>query len=283
MSKILVTGGAGFIGSHLVKKLLSEGNEVTVVDVKVGLDILDENTDHLFKGIDTVFHLAALTRPRESFVNPIETTRVNVEGTLRVLMNCQKNGVKKFIFVSSASVYGHHETYPLIETAILNSESPYALTKLVGEQFCELYQKLSDMQINCVRPFNVYGKGQNPDGEYAAAVPKFIEALKLGNQPYITGDGKQFRDFVYVEDVVDLLVKLSNSDIEGETFNAGSGKKTSINALYETICGLMKKEMEPRYIETVNDPNTLASIEKAERLLSWRPSHSLIEGLIKTI
>jgi len=192
-------------------------------------------------------------------------------------------GVSKFIFVSSASVYGYQNHFPLFEGIEMYPASPYALTKLIGEQYCQLFEKMSIMKINRVRPFNAYGKRQPPGDSYAAAVPNFIEALKTGKKPFITGDGKQFRDFVYVEDVVDLMIKIMKSDVAGEAFNAGTEQHTSINALYETISTLMKKKVKPDYIAEVKDPNTRASMEKAERFFKWRPKHGLIEGLTKTI
>lgn len=300
MSKVIVTGGAGFIGSHLVDRLLKEGHKVVVIDnfsmgrmdnlpesnkdmIIFGGDILDNNIGFLFEDVDVVFHLAALTRPRESFKEIEKTNNVNVNGTLKVLLHSEANKVGKFIFVSSASAYGYQPSYPFLEDKKLNPASPYALTKAVGEQYAEFFRMITKMKINSVRPFNVYGKKQNPKGPYAAAVPKFIDALKNNKVPFITGDGRQFRDFIYVEDVVDLLMKLSESDVTGQVFNAGSGKHTSINALFDTIAGLMKKKVTPKYVEPVNDPNTLAGIEKAEWLLGWRPKHSLVEGLLKTI
>ena len=298
--KILVTGGAGFIGSHLVDRLLKEGAKVLVLDdfsmgkhenlpkdnsnlVIFGGSVLDENVGFLFQGVNTVFHLAALTRPRESLIKPFETNKVNVEGTLKTLMYAKENEVKKFIFVSSASAYGYQKLYPFDERYPLNPASPYALTKSIGEQYCELFRNLYKMKINIVRPFNVYGKRQDPDSPYAAAVPNFIKSLKKGIKPYITGDGKQFRDFVYVKDVVDLLVTLSKTNLDGETFNVGSGTHTTISALYETLCGIMKKKVEPEYILPVNDPNTMAGVAKAESILGWKPKYSLIDGLLKTI
>ena len=297
--KILCTGGAGFIGSHLVKRLLKEKHQVVVIDdcsagmmknlplkhknlVIFGGSILNEGADFLYEGIDIVFHLAALTRPRESFIKPMETKRINVEGTLKVLLNAYACGVKKFIFMSSASAYGYQKLYPFDERYPLNPVSPYAISKQIGEQCCRLHED-SLMKVNCIRPFNVYGKGQSPDGQYAAAIPKFVEALKKGKKPFITGDGKQFRDFVHVEDVVDLMVKVSTSDLSGEVFNAGTGTHTTLNSLYETIRGIMKKNVEPKYVKEVKEPNTLAGMAKARKLLNWRLKNSLVEGLLKTI
>jgi len=296
---ILVTGGAGFIGSHLVDELLKD-HKVLVLDdftmgrnenlpakhpnlVVFGGSILDETIPPLYTDIDIVYHLAALTRPRESFENPEETNRVNVEGTLRTLINASTHGVEKFVFVSSASAYGNQIRYPFIEEAIMKPVSPYAATKLIGEIYSMLFEDITDMKINAVRPFNVYGKRQDPSGPYGAAVPKFIDSLKNGVKPYITGDGYQFRDFIYVKDLVSLLLKFIDNDISGEVFNAGSGTKTSVNTLYETISRIMKKKVKPDYVDYVDDPNTQANIEKADMFLEWRPKYSLVEGLLETI
>ena len=296
MSNILCTGGAGFIGSHLVETLLKENNNITVIDnlsmgkvqnlptsknlAFIRADILD-NIGIFFQDVDIVFHLGALTRPRESMAQPMETNKVNIEGTLKTLINAERAGVKKFIFVSSASAYGYQTTYPFDERMELNPVSPYAVTKQTGEQYCKLFT--DSMIVNSVRPFNVYGTRQSPKGEYASAVPKFIDSLKNGVEPYITGDGKQFRDFVHVDDVVDMLIAVSKSDMNGQVFNCGSGKHTSINALFNTICGIMNKKVTPKYIDPVNDPNTVAGMAKAEKYLNWRPKISLVEGLERMI
>jgi|TARA_Y100000310_G_scaffold160800_1_gene160688 UDP-glucose 4-epimerase len=299
MKKILVTGGAGFIGSHLVERLLEldDENKVLVLDnfstgktdnLPVHRNIIIEDLDILgfpdifFENIDVVYHLAALTRPRESFINPAETIRVNMEGTLNIIQHCIKYEVKKLVYVSSASVYGHQLNYPNDEYARTKPKSPYAVTKLAGEMLLETFK---DLDYDIVRPFNVYGKRQDPSGPYGAAVPKFIDALKNGKQPYITGDGSQFRDFIYIEDLVDLLVTvgIDNYLTLSDVFNAGSGQPTTINTLYNKIGFVMDKKVEPKYVEAVDDPNTHANIGKAESLLGWKPKHSLIEGLTKTI
>ena len=297
--KYLVTGGAGFIGSHLVEKLLFEGNKVIVVDdlttgkmenlphndnLDVWVTSIMADNDEIYKKVDVVFHLAALTRPQVSILHPEESTEVNVQGTLKVIRNCISNGVKRLVFVSSSSLYGDQETFPESETATPNCISPYALTKLVGEQYCKLYEKLDGLNYNVVRPFNVYGTRQSIDGGYGAAVPKFIEALKLGNPGEITGDGEQRRDFTYIDDVVDLIIKTAETKVHGEVFNAGAGHNYSINELYNTVCKVIGKEIPPKYVPAVIEPHmTLADTLKAWNLLGWRPKVSLEEGLRRTI
>lgn len=307
--KVLVTGGAGFIGSHLVRKLLDQGDRVIVVDnMSVGsaknlpevpkyydknnknyyldihtADILD-NIGHLFKDVDIVYHLAGQTRPQTSILKPEETNLINVNGTLRVLMYCNQYKVKRVVFVSSTALYGTQEQLPTPETAIPNPMSPYALSKLIGEQYCQLFETMHRLEFNVCRPFNVYGARQSPNGAYASAVSSFIKCLNSGGKPFITGDGSQARDFIYVGDVVDQLILMATSEIRSEAFNAGSGESTSINDLYSIIAKIMGKKVKPDYVEPVFEPKqTLGDISKAKDLLDWSPKYSLEEGLKLTI
>jgi len=295
----LVLGGAGFIGSHLVEKLLDKGDVVTVIDnMSVGklsnlpkhknltvlvADILDNIGMH-FIGKDVVYHLAAQTRPQSSILEPEKTTIVNIVGTLKTLMRCQENRVKRIVFVSTTGIYGDQEQFPTPETALPNPMSPYALSKLVGEQYCQLFETMHRQEFNICRPFNVYGARQSPSIGYAAAIPKFIDSLSKGEKPFITGDGTQSRDFIYVEDVVDQLILMATSEIHSEIFNAGSGESTSINDVYRIVSEIMGKKVKPDYIEPVFEPKqTLGAIDKAEFLLGWKPKYSLEEGLKLTI
>ena len=297
--KTLITGGCGFIGSHLVRRLLDEGDHVTVIDnlhtgnkknlptddnLKVVVaDILDY-TGYLFKDVDVVYHLAALTRPQESIHDPVLTNIVNVNGTIKVLEHCRSRKVKRIVFISTTGIYGDQREQPIAESAKPNPMCHYAVTKWAGEKYCELYKKLYGLEYNIIRPFNVYGEGQNPLGGYAAAVPKFIDTLNRDETPFITGDGKQSRDFIYVSDVVDLIFKAGNSKVKGETFNAGSGTTTSINQIYEMVSKIMKKKIKPDYIDPVFEPpKTWGDILRAERLLDWTPLVKLEKGLNMTI
>jgi len=297
--KVLVTGGAGFIGSHLVEKLLKAGHKVIVIDnlcvgkkknlpkhpnltLKIA-NILD-NVATDFKGVDIVYHLAALTRPQESILDPINFNIVNVQGTLKVLTHCVKHKVKRVVFVSTTGLYGNQIEQPISEDAIPNPMSPYALTKLIGEQYLQLFRKLHKLEYNIIRPFNVYGQRQSIGGGYPAAVPTFINKLKENKTPFITGDGKQSRDFVYVGDVADLMILMASSPIHGEIFNAGSGTTTSINEIYSTIRLAMGKKTKPRHIDPVFEPEmTWGDIMKAERLLGWTPKVKLEQGLRLTV
>jgi len=297
--KCLITGGAGFIGSHLVERLLNDGHHVTVIDnLSVGkiknlpvhprlifrmADILDHISNH-FEDVDVVYHLAALTRPQESILDPVLYNIVNVQGTLKVLDHCVKHKVGRVVFVSTTALYGDQKDQPISEKATSNPMSPYALTKLIGEQYLQLFNKLHSLEYNVIRPFNVYGARQSIEGGYSAAVPTFINTLKGNGTPYITGDGEQSRDFVYVKDVVDLMVLMANSTIHGEIFNAGSGTTTSINDIYAKLAKSMQSNVKPKYIDAVFEPAmTWGDIFRAERLLGWVPTTKLEEGLKLTI
>jgi nucleoside-diphosphate-sugar epimerase len=298
--KSIVTGGAGFIGSHLVEKLLAKKHKVIVIDdlsmgkvenlpqdknVKLYVaSIVDDVIEDLFRGVDYVYHLGALTRPQVSILNPEATNHINVDGTLKIIRYCVKYHIKKLVFVSSSSVYGEQKDFPEAEDAVPFPMSPYAVSKLIGEQYCKLYERLDGLKANYIRPFNVYGSRQSLKGSYSPAVPNFIDALSKDKSPYITGDGKQARDFTYVDDVVDLIYRASTTKVFGEAFNAGAGHTYTINDLFKTVAKIMGKNIKPTYIEKVLEPKTtLADISKSKRLLGWKPKYTLEQGLRKTI
>jgi|WetSurSiteA1Bulk_404760.scaffolds.fasta_scaffold08270_3 nucleoside-diphosphate-sugar epimerase len=306
----LVTGGAGFIGSHLVDKLLKDfDNRVTVIDghsdriivvdnmyegkysnLKKDPRLTVYNTDilgdigHLFKNIDVVFHLAALTRPQWSILHPFETNRVNVDGTIKILEHCRDNKVKKIVFMSSSNLYGEQGMEAMQEDMKPNPLNAYALTKLIGEQYCELFEKLYGLKWCAVRPFNAYGTRMPLTGIYTCAVAMFIDVLKKGLPVHITGTGEQRRDYIYVDDLVDMLISCAHSEVSGEAFNCGSGTNTSINEIFEKISGIMGIKSKPIYTPAVFEPTqTLGDISKAKKLLGWEPKISLEEGLRRTI
>ena len=298
--RCLVTGGAGFIGSHLVDRLLKEGYEVTVIDdfsegelfnLPIGnkkMTIYDlsitEDISPYFREVDYVFHLAAKTRPQESIIKPILYNLVNIDGIVNVLNACVKNKIKKLVFVSSSSIYGNQDKFPTSETAPPIIMSPYALTKWTGEQYCKLFERIYGLKSNYIRPFNVFGPRQSPDSEYSAVIPKFISSIKNNLVHNIWGDGKQKRDFIYVDDVVEMLILAATSPVSGEAFNAGCGENISINNLYNIICRLMKKNIIPNHIDPKFEPRlTLAKIDKAKKLLNWKPKVKLEEGIKKIL
>ena len=304
--RYLVTGGAGFIGSHLVDALIERGNEVIIIDdfssgkeknlpargknknlIVYRKSVCDDLTGVFEKHkIDVVFHLAALPKVQISIKNPIETHNVNVNGTLNLLHCCKRFNVKKFVFSSSSAIYGNQKTLPFRETDTPQPLSPYALHKLISEEYCALFTKLYSLNTISLRFFNVFGPRQNPEGDYGFLIPKFITVADEDKQPIIFGDGEQTRDFVYVSDVVDALVSAARTNdkkLRGKTFNVGSGKHTSVNEIAGHIVKLAKKNIKPAYAPPVVEPrNTLADVSKIKKALGWDPKISLEEGLKRT-
>jgi UDP-glucose 4-epimerase len=297
--KAIVTGGAGFIGSHITERLLNEGVKVIVIDdlsegkwsnlpesknlTKYEGSITEKNIGRLFKGVDVVFHLAALPRVQRSIKYPMETHEVNVTGTLNMLLMARDYGVKKFIFSSSSSVYGEQDKLPFTETMTPHPISPYGLHKLIGEEYCKLFSRLWGISTVCLRYFNVYGPRMYPDGAYANLLPKFIKLMRNGKIPIINGDGEQTRDFTYVSDVVNANLLAAESNLSGEVINIGSGKNISVNKVVGIINKLLGTNIKPIHGPAVIEPrSTLADRSKAKRLLGWEPKIELLNG-IKTM
>jgi len=297
--KTLVTGGAGFIGSHLVDRLLDDGHDVTVIDnlstgridniahrkkeIKlVEADINDHNAiaPH-FNGKDVVFHLAALADIVPSIVNPRAYYTTNVLGTMSVLEAARAAKVKKFVYTASSSCYGipAEGFYPTPETAPINPEYPYALTKYLGEETVFHWGKVYDMPVVSLRLFNVFGPRSRTSGTYGAVFGVFL-AQKLKGKPFtVVGDGSQVRDFIYVTDVADAFVTAALSGVSGEVFNVGTGKPQSVNKLVSLLDGekvhIPKRPGEP--------DKTWADIKKISVKLSWRPKVSFEEGVGKVL
>jgi len=296
--KAIVTGGAGFIGSHLTERLIQDGHQVTVLDnlstgrkenlknlgskvsfVKVDCSDLDRIVEH-FKGADWVFHIAALADIVPSITEPHKYNRSNVAGTMAVLEASRLNGVKRFMYTASASCYGIPELFPTPETAAISPQYPYAFTKYIGEEYCLFWGKVYKMGVVSLRLFNVYGPRSRTSGTYGAVLGIFL-AQKLAGMPFtVVGDGEQKRDFLYVSDVVDVFVKAANSDVSGEVFNVGSGDPQSVNALVkllgsDKVVNIPKRPGEPDL--------TCADITKIKRILSWEPKVSLAEGIGKVL
>jgi UDP-glucose 4-epimerase len=288
MKKALVTGGAGFIGSNLVDKLIEQGVEVVVLDnLSTGkkdninpnatfyqIDINNnlENIDFAFEGVDVVFHLAAKTTVQESLSEPMHYHQVNTSGTLNILEACVRNKIKKFIFSSSSSVYGNCKV-PTGENTDLNPISQYALTKQIGEEYCKLYDRLYDIDICILRYFNVFGDRMNNDGGYKLVFPIFKELLKSNNPLTINNDGNQKRDFIHVNDICNVNILCANwkEDLNAEIFNVGSGINYSINEIADMFGG------EKQYGNIVTEPTeTLADISKIDLDLDWKP-----KGILK--
>lgn len=277
MAKAIVTGGAGFIGTHVSEALRKEGHEVVVVDLKNGDDVRDtEKMRTLFTGADWVFHLAALPRVPYSIEHPQETHDHNINGTLSALVAAKDAGVKRFVYSASSSAYGEQDTMPLVETMQARPKSPYGLQKYVGELYCKIFNEVYGLPTVSLRYFNVYGPGASDEGAYALVIAKFLKQRREGNAMTITGDGTQTRDFTHVRDVVkaNLLAAQSDKVGKGEVINIGAGQNASVNKVAELIGG------PTEHIAARLEPHdTLADHSLAESLLGWQPTVRLEEGV----
>lgn len=306
--KYLVTGGAGFIGSHLVDRLLVEDHDVCVIDdlssghianleqatqkgVRFFQTSINDDLNDFFaqENFDAVIHLAACPKPQFSIEHPGLTHQINVEGTINVLECARKFNVGRFVLASSAAIYGSSSALPLFEDTPAEPLSPYALHKLVGEEYLAAYHRIYAMKTVALRFFNVFGPRQDPAGEYAGAIPKFITAMIAGEGIVINGDGHQTRDFIYVGDVVDALVlAVSTDDVDcfGQVFNIGSNKAVSVNELIDIISSQLGADAASRvtYGPSVLEPkHSLANIDKGRNRLKWTPQIARDEGLRRTV
>jgi len=306
LSKALVTGGAGFIGSHLVDKLMEKGFEVVVLDnfstgnlENLRLHVGKENfriirgdirnkadVKKAVKDVDYIFHLAAIISVELSIKNPSLVNEVNVCGTLNILEESLKLNLKRFVYLSSCAVYGNPVYLPIDEEHPTRPLSPYGVSKLTAEHYCMVFYRIYGVQTVCLRLFNVYGLRQS-SGPYSGVITKFIDRLKCGKSPIIYGDGEQTRDFIFVGDVVDAcLHAISCRNCVGEAINVGSGMETSINELARIISGLFgMRKIKPVYTKPrIGEVRrSCADISKAEKLLGLKPKVSLEEGLRKLV
>ncbi len=289
--KCLVIGGAGFIGSHLVDALIEQGFKVTVVDnlftgkkenINPGAKFVKADIRYfnkiksLFGGVDYVFHLGALVAVQGSIEDPLLYNEINLKGTLNVLEASRLANVKKFVFSSTAAIYGNPESFPVNEEAKINPLSPYAVQKLAGEMYCKLYSDIYRLRTVCLRYFNVFGDRMSLKGGYSLVLGIFTRQRLSGEALTVTGDGEQRRDFVSADDVSQANIKaaLNNGISSGEVINIGSGKNYSINEIARAIGG------EVAYVEPRIEPRiNLANNSKAHKLLSWDPAIDLIKWL----
>lgn len=310
--RVLVTGGGGFIGSNLVEALLARGDEVLVLDnFATGRrenlarapewaaagggryrllegDIRDEATvKRAIAGREVVLHQAAIPSVARSVEDPMTSHTVNVDGTLTLLLAARDAGVRRFVMASSSSLYGESETLPKVETMAPDPISPYGLDKLAGETYCRLFTRLYGLPTVSLRYFNVFGPRQNPRSEYAAVVPRFIEAALKGEQPTIYGDGQQTRDFTFVENVVaaNLLSAEAAEEACGQAYNVACGERISLLDLAAAINRLTGSQVGPCHAppRAGDIRHSLADISKAERALGYRPAVDLEAGLARTI
>ncbi|MBA7527725.1 UDP-N-acetylglucosamine 4-epimerase [subsurface metagenome] len=303
MKKVIVTGGAGFIGSHLSEELARRDYHVVILDdlstgkiENVELLLKKKNVEFiqgsvtdlpllrkLFRGAYYVFHQAAIVSLPRSIENPQVCHEANTSGTLNMLLAARDRNVKKVVYASSSSVYGDTPTLPKRENMLPNPQSPYAVTKVAGEYYCSVFQQVYALPTVCLRYFNVYGPRQDPNSQYAAVIPRFIKRSREGNPPIIFGDGEQTRDFTFVKDTVEANTLAVESDACG-VFNISRGESITINRLAKLIIELVGNEVEPIY----QDPrpgdirHSLADISKA-KTFGYEPMYGLKDGLAETL
>ncbi len=298
----LVTGGAGFIGSHLVKKLLKKGKVRVIDDFSTGkkenikgqdIELIEtdirnsEKVKKTCKGIDTIFHLAAIPSVTRSLKEPLPTNQVNVEGTLNLLIAAKENNVKRIVYSSSSSVYGENQKLPKEESMPPDPISPYAVSKLAGEYYCRLFFKLYHLEVVILRYFNVFGERQDPEGEYAAAIPKFIISALNKKRSIVYGDGEQRRDWTYVENTVEATILASEAPEKaiGKTFNVASGKVQTVNEVLLYLNKILCQKIEPIYTKprAGDIKDSWADISRANNLLGYSPGIDFENGLRKTV
>ena len=306
MSNVLVSGGAGFIGSHLTEALLQEGHRVRVLDdFSTGkrenlifnkeypsLEIIEGDIRHLaicqkaMKDIEYVFHQAALPSVQRSVEDPLGSNAVNGGGTLNILFAAREETVKRVIYASSSSIYGDTPTLPKHEEMPSNPLSPYALQKYIGEQYCGLFYQLYGLETVSLRYFNIFGPRQDPNSVYSAVIPKFIDALLQGSPPTIFGDGEQSRDFTYIENVVQAnLLAMSAEHLHGEAINVACAERTSLNQLVKVLRKILGSELVPVYEEPRQGDvkHSFADIRKGREILNYEPKVGVELGLRKTV
>jgi nucleoside-diphosphate-sugar epimerase len=300
----LITGGAGFIGSHLVENLVKQGHKVRVLDNFLtgkreniaeflgDIDLIEgdirdlETCRQSLEGVDFVLHQAALPSVPRSIEDPLLNNDINTRGTLNLLLAAKEKKVQKFVFASSSSVYGDDETLPKREGVEGVPLSPYAVTKLVGEKYCQVFSRVFGLSTVSLRYFNIFGPRQDPFSQYAAVIPLFITKIIQGERPVIFGDGEQSRDFTYVDNIVAAnRLAIEVSGISGEVINVACGDKTTVNQLFEAIRKLLQKDLAPIHEEPRPGDirHSFADIAKAQGVLKYEPKISLSEGLQETI
>ncbi len=303
MASYLVTGGAGFIGSHLAEELLRRGHHVRIADnfvtgkrrnlaSLIGADVLEGDladaafAERAAAGMDYILHQAAIPSVPRSVEDPWTSNRSNIDGTLSVLIAARKAGVKRVVYAASSSAYGNTPTLPKHEEMPPNPRSPYALQKLVGEQYCRMFTELYGLETVCTRYFNVFGPRQDPSSPYSGVISRFTSALLAGRRPEIFGDGTQTRDFTYVANVVSgVLLACEAPNIAGEMVNLATGGRISLNDLAGVLNRIIGTNLAPIYKQAragdVRDSQ--ADISKAAALLRYRPVVSFEDGLAATV
>lgn len=302
--KFLITGGSGFIGSNIVEELVKQGYFVRVIDnfstgkrenlreFEKDIELIEGDirsyqiVQKAVKGIDVIFHQAALPSVPRSIQDPITTNEVNVGGTLNILYAAKNSDVKRIVFASSSSVYGDNAELPKHEFMIPMPLSPYAVSKLAGEHYLKVFNKLYGLETIALRYFNVFGPKQDPNSQYSAVIPKFIKAIKENRQPVIYGDGEQSRDFTYVANVVEANILAATKDCDTPiVMNCATNGQVSLNELVSRINEMMNKNIEPIYDEPRpgDIKHSYAKIDLIKNHLNWQPKFDFLKGLQITI
>ena len=296
--KALVTGGAGFIGHHLVARLLADGHEVRVLDnfstgrrerlANTDVELVEgdlrsyERVHTAVRGVDTVFHLGAMPSVPRSIQDPLTSNAVNVDGTLHVLLASRDEDVRRVVFASSSSIFGSNPALPKSELDLPMPVSPYGVSKLAAEQHCAAFHAVYGLETVALRLFNVFGPGQDPLSQYAAVVPRFITTMLGGEQPAVYGDGQQSRDFTFVADVVSAFLQASTApDAAGLAFNISCGQATSIVDLVSLLNGIMGTSIEPRFLPARDGEvrHSKGDAGRARAVLGWSPAWTVASGL----
>lgn len=300
--RTLVTGGAGFIGSTLVRRLLDEGNEVRIFDnfltgsrerIRTEADLVEGDLRDLdavrvaCKDIDVVFHQGALRSVPRSVDEPLLAMECNVGGTLNLLIGAEEAGVRRLVFASSSSVYGDGAEGVQREDSLPNPLSPYAVSKLAGEMYCGTWTRLKGLSTVSLRCFNVFGPGQNPESRYAAVFPAFVTALVKGEAPEIHWDGEQSRDFTYVDDVVgaNIFAATAGEEVDGQIVNVGGGTPKTVSEVLRSVAEAVGNWIEPTHAprRPGDVRRTHADITRARDLLGWTPTTSWEEAIARTV
>lgn len=314
--KILVTGGAGFIGSNLTEAFLEKGHDVRVLDnfatgkIENLLPLLEQYPQRLtlqvgdirkpedcvkaVEGVEYVFHEAALGSVPRSIKDPVTSNEVNVSGFLNMLVAARDAGVKRFIYAASSSTYGDSTSLPKVEEVIGKPLSPYAITKYVNELYADVFSRTYGMECIGLRYFNVFGRKQDPNGAYAAVIPLFVKQLMRHESPVINGDGEYSRDFTYIDNVIQmnlLAMEATNPEAVNQVYNTAFGERTTLNQLVDSLKEFLG-EFDPaiRDVEVIHGPNragdiphSLANIDKAKALLGYNPCYSMRDGLKEAV
>lgn len=302
--KYLITGGAGFIGSNIAQKLVEEGEDVRILDNfstgkreniasllnKIELmegDLRDLPTvQKAVKGMDYILHQGAIPSVPRSVASPIESNQANVNGTLNLLVEARDEGIKRVVYASSSSVYGDTPRLPKREDMRPNPLSPYAVSKLAGEYYCQVFFKIYGLETVCLRYFNVFGPRQDPTSQYAAVVPKFITAMLSGQPPTIYGDGLQSRDFTYIENVIKAnLLAIQSPEASGKVYNAACGKRFTLLELVKTLNEILGTKIEPVHADPRSGDvkHSLADIDKAKAEIGYEVEVDFAKGLKRTV